>query len=363
MGTSGVQSLISEPGSLQSLERCRAVFVSICKGALYLVALIVVPFSEASAQTLKETVLSGDVEAAGRLLETGIDVNEVCVGACTAIYLTNDPEMVKVLIEHGADVDFRDGLLSPTPIENAAYEYHRCNKEEIRLKWKETVNVLRQAGGRYSPVAAIRLGDIDHIRSELQKGSIRLNDAPLPLVESIECGDLKITALLLENGADPAQIEPWNLKYVVSSPEMLTLLMRFHLDVKQRTSFQGGRTGYWIGGESGTLLQAAVENASLESVKILIDAGLDPNSTDENGSTALHLAILSVANEPANTPWHDRHVPMIQYLLEHGASLTFRDRKGRTPARLARRLGCSLEIQQLLHDGIITRRTRSAEEK
>lgn len=328
-----------------------------------LVVLIVIISNEAPAQTLKETVVSGDVEAVRRLLETGIDVNEVCEGGHRAIYSTNIPEVVKVLIDHGALVDFRDGLRNPTPIEHAAYEYQRCNKEESRLKWKETVKVLREAGGRYTPVVAIRLGDVDHIRSELQKGSIRLNDPPLPLVESIDCHDLQITTLLLENGADPARIEPWNLKPVVSSPEMLTLLMRFHLDVKQRTVFQGGRTGYWIDGESGTLLHAAVDNVSLEVIKILVDAGLDPNSTDENGSTALHLALLSVADEEVKTPWHDSHVTIIQYLLEHGASLTFRDRKGRTPARLARKLGCSLEIQQLLYDEMIVRRSRSAEEE
>jgi hypothetical protein len=60
-----------------------------------------------------------------------------------------------------------------------------------------------------------------------------------------------------------------------------------------------------------------------ESVRLLIDAGVNVNARNEADFTALHCAAFVGANE------------IVQYLAEHGADLNARDWRGRTPFRIA----------------------------
>src|SRR5205814_5589793 len=60
-----------------------------------------------------------------------------------------------------------------------------------------------------------------------------------------------------------------------------------------------------------------------EAVRLLVEAGVDVNTTNEADFTALHCAAFSGMNE------------LVQYLVEHGANINARDWRGRTPFRLA----------------------------
>ena len=60
-----------------------------------------------------------------------------------------------------------------------------------------------------------------------------------------------------------------------------------------------------------------------EAVRILVEAGVDVNATNEADFTALHCAAFSGMNE------------MVQYLVEHGSDMNARDWRGRTAFRLA----------------------------
>jgi ankyrin repeat protein len=62
-----------------------------------------------------------------------------------------------------------------------------------------------------------------------------------------------------------------------------------------------------------------VQQRSIESLKLLLDAGGDINGTDSRGLTALH--------EAARWGWND----VVQFLVDHGAKLDAKDAKGNTP--------------------------------
>src|SRR5262249_38787926 len=62
-----------------------------------------------------------------------------------------------------------------------------------------------------------------------------------------------------------------------------------------------------------------VQQRSIESLKLLLEAGGDVNGADNRGLTALH--------EAARWGWND----VVQFLVDHGAKLDAKDAKGNTP--------------------------------
>ncbi len=70
-----------------------------------------------------------------------------------------------------------------------------------------------------------------------------------------------------------------------------------------------------------TPLMHATLYASPESVKLLLDHGADPNATDNDGLTALMLAVSNLAK--------------VRLLLEHGAQVDAKSKLGRTPLLMA----------------------------
>jgi ankyrin repeat protein len=61
----------------------------------------------------------------------------------------------------------------------------------------------------------------------------------------------------------------------------------------------------------------------IETIKLLLAAGLDINAAESTGRTALHGAALQGFD------------PVVQFLVEKGASLDVKDRNGRTPLDMA----------------------------
>ena len=74
-----------------------------------------------------------------------------------------------------------------------------------------------------------------------------------------------------------------------------------------------------------TLAEAAVQ-ADSTAVKKLLDGGADPNGRDENGATALMLAVSSEARSAKGNP-----AAVVRLLLAQGADPNLADPDGRTP--------------------------------
>jgi ankyrin repeat protein len=84
--------------------------------------------------------------------------------------------------------------------------------------------------------------------------------------------------------------------------------------------------------------------APKEIVRMLIDAGADPNARSATGGTPLHTAAFT------------GDVTMVRLLLAAGASSAVEDERGRTPLDLARERGQS-EAAALLHDRVLGKKT------
>jgi hypothetical protein len=121
-----------------------------------------------------------------------------------------------------------------------------------------------------------------------------------PFVLAARTGDLPLMRLLLELGADPL---------ITNADNSTALLAAAGL------------------GDLGSGQQSAgTEDEALETVKLLLELGLDVNAVDDNGETAMHGAAYQ------NWP------KLVKFLAEHGADVNVWHRKNRwgwTPLLIA----------------------------
>ena len=71
--------------------------------------------------------------------------------------------------------------------------------------------------------------------------------------------------------------------------------------------------------EEDTTARKKTEAEAIASIKLCLDAGVDVNAADNQGDTALHGA--------AQKGWDQ----VVQFLVDHGAKLDVKDKRGRTP--------------------------------
>lgn len=177
------------------------------------------------------------------------------------------------------------------------------------------MNTLDTSGTRPPPTATDHLRPVDMISMLLAHGAnpnARLKDAtpgraisddpdPIlrggstPFLRAAKTGDLPVMRLLLKAGADPS----------LGSQFGATPLMA------------AAGVGLEYGGNFPP------EARSLEAVKLCLQLGADVNAVDKDGLTALHGAAARGADQ------------IVQFLVEKGARMDVKDKKGRTPLDVA----------------------------
>ena len=326
------------------------------KHLLAFVLLSLLTVSPSVAQDLLEPVRSGDIEQVKKLLANGADVNESYENRITPIYLANTPEMVKLLLANGAKLELRSAASIQSPIENAAENYYR--REGEREKWKQIVQLLRDGGAKYTIDTATYLNDIDFVKQELAADDTWVNRTQgaqsVPLRLAARIGRIEICRLLLEHNADPDSFASgvgWPIIHdAVNHPEIVKLLIQNGANLKRRITWLGGRSGIWIVGDEATALHFAARAGNIESVKLLVKAGLDPSAADDKGQTPLHIAILFERWERDYERDASNYPAIVEYLLANDASIRFEDKSGRTPLKLAKKIKSSLEIRTALRN-------------
>jgi len=247
----------------------------------------------------------GSLDAARALADAGAEMNALDPDRMTpAIIATMNGhyDVAAMLVERGADPNILD--TSGMAVLYAAVDMNTLGEVYGRPGRKST-----------STVSALQLMKVllDHhadpnaqLRSTTQQrahtpGEPLLGEGTTPIMRAAKNGDTAAIRLLLDRGADPA------------------LPQKNHTTALMFAAGNGRGTGVFTR-DIGT------ERDLLESVKVLVEHGVDVNAFNDNGQTAMHFA-AQVSDD------------LVRYLASHGAKIDRRDRQGHTPVDLALGIG------------------------
>src|SRR5262245_27221437 len=233
----------------------------------------------------------GDLESTKLLLGAGADINQTSeYGWTPLLTATNNRHygLAQYLIERGADVN-------------------KVNKGNWTPLYLATDN--RNIEGGDFPVPKPDMDHFEYIKFLLQHGAnpnIHVKDNTLtrtiftmqwfqeagatPFIRAAQSGDLELLKLLMANGAD-------------------AMAKTDHDDTALTAAAGMG----WVDG----VTYEHSPKANLETIKFLLDLGLDPNAANGDGRTSLMVAAAKGRTE------------VIQMLVDHGAKLDTRDKGSR----------------------------------
>jgi ankyrin repeat protein len=364
---------------------------------------------------------NGSAAMAQALLTAGADPNAVVGAGQTPLMTaarTGSLETVRLLLARGANVNAKEGGLGHSALMFAAIENHPAVVQALAEAGAEldaTSNLIETPDinpgkgiasdgargafpkGALTPLLlAARHGSIDAIGA-LVKAGAKIDqpqvDGITPLIMAIFNGHYDAAAALVELGADPSLADGSNRTPLYTAVDMHTLEWLFSrptpppsgaldsVDVVKLLLAKGVNpdpkltkrpTAIGIGGSGhnasltpgSTPLMKAATTSDVELVKILLDAGADPNLTTDNHTTPLMMAAglnwrdigslgtdeeslevirllmargadVNAFNDDGQTALHGAaqrgSLPVIRFLLDQNAKLTPKNKRGRTP--------------------------------
>ncbi len=309
--------------------------------------------SDAAGQTaLHRAAMVGDAKHCQTLLKNGADVNAKNKYLYTPLahaVIAHDAATVKVLIDHGADVAAQRRL-GFTPLYDAAAEgqleivelllaagaspkqktqygfeplftavHHGHLQASERLLADERVDINEPIAG-FMPLHVAAQGDDAGPHSELYERLIELG-ATVDACSAAAAGDVARLTAMIEKDPESA-----------------------------KTTILGG----W------TPLHDAVRNIRVDTVKLLLEHGADPNAISgdvDHRSTPLHwIGACVLVDDP------QPKLAVLRLLVDAGAKLDVRDKHGGTPLDRARQYR-SAELTKALRElGAKTGREVAAED-
>jgi cytohesin len=266
-------------------------------------------------EQLKAAIERGDLARAEALLKqdsklAGAKTSEDRGAPLHQAASLGNAAMAKLLLDHGADVNARDGQ-KETPLHQAAggavarVLLERGAKPDVVSERRETpmqtaasrdrkgvIAVLCQAGVKLDFDSAVRAGRIDDVKAMLAKEPWLPKLPSKALFEAVDSGDPKMVELMLRHGADPDMAHGF-----INIPGPLTPLSDAVRDGKYeiaRLLCAAGASANVSGGRNHeNLLLYSLAFQEPRFAELLLTHGASVGRTDswgQQGLTPLHVA-------------------------------------------------------------------------
>jgi ankyrin len=337
-----------------------------------------------------------EVRVANLLLERDMDVDVRRKDHWTPLHLASyfgNAEIVRLLLDHGADLEAAEGKMGEKPFHQVSYGKYRSQEGGIRVaqlllnrgayvntRRKDHWTPLHLASyfgnveiarllldrGAYLEAAEGKMGEkpfhqVSYGKYRSQEDGIRVaqllldrgadvntrrKDHWTPLHHASYFGNVEIARLLLDHGADPEanaegdmgakplhQVSYGKYRSLEDGIRVARLLLDRGADVNTR------RKDHW------TPLHLASYFGNVEIVRLLLDNGADPQANAEGDMGAKPLHHVSRGKYRSQQDG----VRVAQLLLGSGADVNTRRTDHQTPLHIASRFG-KFEIAHLLID-------------
>ncbi len=320
---------------------------------------------------------AGKGDAVKVLVDRGADVNakDITNGQTAAMFAAalDRGEAIKALAERGANLEITSKVSPVT--ENAPDRGGGGNR-----RGRPPVVM----GGNTALLFAAREGQMNAVKALVESGAnvneVSVSDNMPPITQAIITAHFDVAKYLLEHGADPnitsqtskttplwavidaryAQREwyppPNSEQEKTTHIELINALLDRGADINARTGPRAWYRGFGNSGgpdpDGSTAFWRAVGALDLETMKLLLARGADPNLATRHGTTALILAAgLNHSHQGANQV-PDARMAVIQFLVEElKTDVNAKDDKGYTALHGAALIGRDDAINYLVGKG------------
>jgi ankyrin repeat protein len=292
-----------------------------------------------SGAALFEAVQGDDEKSVATLIREKVDVNAKEEDGATPLAwaaLRCNLDIAKLLLKSGANPNLTNEQgIGPLYL---AITNGSTAIAELLLHSGANPNAARE-DGETALMTATRLGQVDVVKMLLDRGAL-VNAREKKFGQTAlmwAAGYPAETRLLVDHGADVHAVsKAWNVTATIYTPTTVTL---------GRTGIPWNNDGVYTSKQGGqNALLFAVQQHDLESVRILLAAGVDVNVAAADGTTPLLAALykwdplgkrfVAGAGAPAASGSSARFgadLAMARFLLDHGARVNVADGAGYTP--------------------------------
>ena len=257
------------------------------------------PIARGGLTALLFAARQGEIETAQALLDAKADINAVDSDGNNALVLAilnGHYDLAKILIDRGADPNVaakngRTALYTAVEMHDVDWSPRPARKETDQTTSMDIIHSLLDHKANVNAQLTAPAPIEKHAQD---MGDKSLAAGATPFTRAARSADVELMHLLLDKGADPK---------LVGKDNQIALMVA--AGVNYNDSIRG------------------TEAQALAAVELCASLGLDVNAASEKGETALHGAAKRGADS------------ITKYLVEKGANVNARNKRGFTPLDLA----------------------------